>query len=54
MKTNEKILLTFGVIILLIAVFYSNPIYENYKENKDDLRDVDILTNELLKKLPHS
>ena len=49
MKTNKKILLTFGIIILLIAIFYSTPIYENYKNNKKEIQEVKIITKELQK-----
>lgn len=46
MKTNKKILLTFSIIILLIAVFYPKPLYENYK---NAIQEVKTITKELQK-----
>ena len=49
MKINEKILLTFGIIIILIAIFYSKSTHEDYKDkdNKNTIKDINILTHEL-------
>ena len=55
-KTNKKILLVFGIIILAIAIFYSKTIREDYNDKKNILKDVNILTNELkeINKIQHS
>jgi len=47
MNINKKILLALGAIILLIAIFYSEPMYENYKNKDRNLKDVKIITKEL-------